>query len=140
MAETGYFKPMSLLERLADAHIDAAAERGEFDHLPGAGKPLGLDDARGVPVELRAGYRLLKNAGFVPPEIQAHRELRDIEDLLRMARPDRPDETARLTRRLRWLETRLRESRRGRALLADPVYAGAIRDRLAGGANTSQSR
>lgn len=56
-----------------------------------------------------------------------------------MTRPDRPDETERLTRRLRWLETRLRESRRGRALLADPVYAQAIRGRLAYG-DDSRSR
>jgi hypothetical protein len=126
---------MSLLERLADAHIQAAVERGEFDHLPGAGKPLDLDDDRGVPADLRAGYRLLKNAGFVPPEIEARREIRDIEDLLRMARPERA-ETERLSRRLRWLEARLRASRRGRALLANPVYAPIIRDRLARGDDT----
>jgi hypothetical protein len=139
MTKTRYFKLMSLLERLADAHITAAAERGEFDDLPGAGKPLDLGDDLGVPAELRAGYRLLRNAGFVPPEIQARREIREIEDLLRMTRPDRPDETERLTRRLRWLETRLRESRRGRALLADPVYASVIRGRLAHG-DDSRSR
>ena len=120
---------MSLLERLADAHIEAAAERGEFDDLPGAGRPLVLDDAPGVPAELRAGYRLLKNAGFVPPEIAARREIRDIEDLLRMARPE-CDESERLSRRLRWLETRLRATRRGRALLADHAYGPAVRDRL----------
>ena len=121
---------MSLLERLADAHIDAAAERGEFDNLPGAGKPLDLDDDRDVPPELRAGYRLLKNAGFVPPELEARREIREIEDLLRMTRPQSA-ESQRLSRRLRWLETRLRETRRGRALLADHAYGPAIRDRLA---------
>ena len=121
---------MSLLERLADAHIDAAAERGEFDNLPGAGKPLDLDDDRDVPPELRAGYRLLKNAGFVPPELEARREIRDIEDLLRMTRPESA-ESQLLSRRLRWLETRLRETRRGRALLADHAYGPAIRDRLA---------
>lgn len=128
---------MSLLERLADAHIQAAAQRGELDDLPGAGKPLDLDDDGGVPADLRAGYRLLKNAGFVPPEIQAHREIRDIEDLLRMARPD-SSESDRLSRRLRWLETRLRESRRGRALLSDPVYANAIRTRLAHGVGSER--
>ncbi|MES1942373.1 hypothetical protein T5B8_19133 [Salinisphaera sp. T5B8] len=121
---------MSLLDRLADAHIKAAAERGEFDRLAGAGKPLPRDTARDVPPELRAGYRLLKNAGFVPPEIEAKREIRDIHDLLRTADAD-SGQSQRLNRRLRWLETRLRESRRGRALLADPHYAGAIRERLA---------
>ena len=120
---------MSLLERLAETHIDAAAERGELDDLPGAGKPLDLDDARGVPAELRAGYRLLKNAGFVPPELQTHREIREIEDLLRIAQPATAEST-RLLRRVRWLETRLGASRRGRALLADPRYAAAIRNRL----------
>lgn len=122
---------MSLLERLADAHIEAAAERGEFDDLPGAGRPLGRDEARDVPPELRAGYRLLKNAGFVPPEIEAWREIREVEDLLRVADPAQA-ESERLRRRLRWLETRLRESRRGRALLSDRQYGRAIRERLAG--------
>ncbi|ROO27029.1 hypothetical protein SAOR_09435 [Salinisphaera orenii MK-B5] len=122
---------MSLLDRLADAHIEAAAERGEFDDLPGAGQPLNLDDDRHVPPELRAGYRLLKNAGFVPPEIESRRAIRDIEELLAATEPESA-ESERLTRRLRWLETRLRQSRRGRALLADPDYAAAVRDRFAG--------
>lgn len=121
---------MSLLDRLADAHIEAAAERGEFDDLPGAGRPLALDNDRDVPPELRAGYRLLKNAGFVPPEIAAQREIRDVEDLLRAAQTE-SNRYKRLTRRLRWLETRLRESGRGRALLSDREYGQAIRDRLA---------
>ena len=53
----------------------------------------------------------------------------DGQDLLRSARSD-DDPAQRLRRRLRWLETRLRETRRGRALLADPHYANAVRDRL----------
>jgi len=121
---------MSLLDRLADAHIEAAAERGVFDNLPGAGKPLAPDAARHVPAELRAGYRLLKNAGFIPPELQAQRDIRDIEDLLAAAEP-RSVEADRLTRRLRWLETRLHSSRRGRALVADGHYSRSVRQRLA---------
>lgn len=120
---------MSLLDRLADAHIEAAAQRGEFDDLPGAGQPLDLDDDRHVPPDLRAGYRLLKNAGFVPPEIQTRREIRDVRDLLAAAEPESAD-SEQLTRRLRWLETRLRANGRGRALL-DSDYGGAVRQRLA---------
>ena len=67
--------------------------------------------------------------GHVPPEIEARREIRDIEDLLRTAATE-GDQPRRLQRRLRWLETKLRESRRGRALLSDPHYANAIRQRL----------
>ena len=74
---------MSLLDQLADAHIQTAIDNGDLDNLPGQGKPLPPDDARHVPTELRAGYRLLKNAGFVPPEIQTHRELREVSLVVR---------------------------------------------------------
>ncbi|MES1924061.1 DnaJ family domain-containing protein [Salinisphaera sp. T31B1] len=124
---------MSLLDRLADAHIEAAVERGEFDDLSGSGRPLPPDPARRVPAELRAGYRLLKNAGFVPPEIEAQRQFRDLETLLETVEP-RSAEAERLTRRLRWLETRLRSTRQGRALLRRGAYAETVRSRLAGGA------
>lgn len=120
---------MSLLDQLADAHIEAAADRGAFDDLPGAGKPLPPDDARGVPPELRAGYRLLKNAGYLPPELEAQRELRHVEDLLAEAVPE-SSQAQTLQRRLRWIELRLGESRRGRALLRDADYADRIRSRL----------
>lgn len=121
---------MSLLDRLADAHIEAAVERGEFDDLPGAGRPLPADDAALVPEHLRAGYRLLKNAGYVPPEIETRRELRAVEDLLAQTLPE-SDDARRLTRRARWIETRLAETPRGRALLRDGGYAERIRERLA---------
>ena len=122
---------MSLLDQLADAHIQSAIDAGEMEDLPGQGQPLPPDDARHVPAELRAGYRLLKNAGFVPPEIATHRELREVEDLLDRAVP-KSEHAERLSRRARWIETRLASSKRGRALLADRHYGDALRDRLAG--------
>jgi hypothetical protein len=47
-----------------EARIEEAMPRGEFDALPGADRPLVLDDDRLAPEELRAAYRVLKNAGF----------------------------------------------------------------------------
>ncbi len=54
---------MWLLDQWAERHILDAQTKGEFDDLPGRGEPLTLDDDLHVPPELRAGYRLLKNAG-----------------------------------------------------------------------------
>lgn len=54
---------MWLLDQWAERHIIEAQRKGEFDNLPGRGEPLILDDDSHVPAELRAGYRLLKNAG-----------------------------------------------------------------------------
>lgn len=51
---------MWLLDQWAERHIIDAQSKGEFDDLPGTGKPLTLDDDSHVPTELRAGYRLLK--------------------------------------------------------------------------------
>lgn len=44
----------------------------------GAGKPLVLDDDRLVPEALRVAYRVLKNAGYVPPEVEQLKELREL--------------------------------------------------------------
>jgi hypothetical protein len=62
------------LEQLAESKIRAAMARGEFDNLPGNGKPLALEDLSRVPADLRMGYKLLRNAGCLPPELEARKE------------------------------------------------------------------
>ncbi len=57
---------MWLLDQWAERHISDAQNKGEFENLPGSGEPLVLDDDSHIPPELRAGYRLLKNAGCLP--------------------------------------------------------------------------
>lgn len=54
------------LEAVAEERIQEAIRRGDFDNLPGTGKPLELDDDLLVPPELRVANRVLKNAGLVP--------------------------------------------------------------------------
>ena len=65
---------MSAFARLADSRIRAAFERGEFDDLPGNGKPLPPDELAHVPAELRMGLRILRNADCLPPELEARKE------------------------------------------------------------------
>lgn len=61
---------MDLFSILAEERIKEAMKNKEFDNLPGKGKPLPKDDLAHVPNELRIGYKILKNAGMVPEEVQ----------------------------------------------------------------------
>jgi hypothetical protein len=70
---------MKLLDALVEQRIAAAAARGEFDDLPGAGAPLEFDDDLLVPEEVRVANRIMKNAGFVPPAIEHLRALHDLQ-------------------------------------------------------------
>lgn len=53
-----------------------------FDNLPGKGKPLRLDDDSRIAPHLRASYRILRNAGILPPEMQLRKEISDLRQLL----------------------------------------------------------
>ncbi|THF75131.1 DnaJ family domain-containing protein [Cohnella fermenti] len=67
---------------IAEQRIREAARSGSFDDLPGKGKPLPRDDLEGVPDELRIGYRILKNAGALPPELELRKEMVSLEQLI----------------------------------------------------------
>lgn len=128
---------MDLLDKLAEQHIRQSIEDGQLDNLEGAGKPLQLDDDRHVPEALRAGYRLLKNAGFVPPEVELRREISSVNQLIREAEPGSQIHQ-RAERRLLWLDMQLNESSRKRPLTLDPRYADRVRRTLSN-RNTSGS-
>jgi hypothetical protein len=118
---------MQILDAIAERRIREAQERGEFHDLPGTGVPLTLDDDALVPEELRVAYRLLKNAGFVPPELAGHREIRELEQLLQAAEED--GERRRLLSRINFLLTRTAVGRRAH-LQVDADYFERIAERL----------
>ncbi|AKU27112.1 DUF1992 domain-containing protein [Anoxybacillus geothermalis] len=90
--------------RIAEEKIREAMKNGEFDNLPGFGKPLELEDISHVPEELRLGYLLLKNAGYVAEETELRKELMTLEDLLRCCEDD--EKKQELTKK--WTEKQLR--------------------------------
>lgn len=100
---------MWLLDQWAERHITDAQRRGEFDNLPGQGEPLVLDDDSAVPEELRSGYRLLKSAGCLPPELEQRKEAIALADILKGIRREdvRYQE---LSRRLTLLELKLQQA------------------------------
>lgn len=70
---------MRHIDKLAEPRIQEAIGRGELDNLPGTGKPLVLDDDTFVPPELRISYRVLKNAGYLPRDLQLRSEISELE-------------------------------------------------------------
>lgn len=58
-----------------DEQIREAQARGDFDNLPGAGKPLNLDQNPYIGDKAMA-YSLLKQNGYAPPEVELAKEIR----------------------------------------------------------------
>ena len=103
---------MELIDQWAERYIIDAQQKGELDNLPGSGKPLELDDDSLVPPDLRAGYRLLRNAGYLPVELQDRQEALTIVELLSQleAQYTPHDNYQNLRKRLALLELRLRQA------------------------------
>ncbi|MDY7033194.1 MAG: DUF1992 domain-containing protein [Thermodesulfobacteriota bacterium] len=73
---------MDILRRIAEERIRTAIERGEFDNLQNKGKPLDLREDTSIPEEIRIAYKVLKNAGYVPPEIELKKEIVSLKELI----------------------------------------------------------
>lgn len=115
---------MSLFYQLAEQRIEEAIRDGAFVNLPGAGKPLALDDDRMVPEESRVAYRILKNAGFVPPELEERKEIADLRHLLASVTDE--GERTRAHARLALLEAMLDAKGRGGALRRETGYRARL--------------
>jgi len=112
---------VDIFAQLAEGRIADAMARGEFDGLPGRGKPLPRDDQSLISPELRMAYRILKNAGIVPQAVALHKEISDIETLLQALPPGQ--EYDRVARRRNILLVKLSCQRGGRFEAAQTVAA-----------------
>ena len=101
--------PWSVLQFIAEKRIAEAQAQGAFENLPGSGKPLELEDMSHVPEELRMAYKVLRNAGCLPPELAERKELSRLVDLLEQCEDEQ--ERVRQMQRLRFMVTRLRMRR-----------------------------
>lgn len=126
----------SIIGAIAERRIAEAQERGEFDDLPGAGRPLHLEDMSHVPPELRMAYTILRNANCLPPELAERKEIQKLADLLETCTDER--ERLRQMERLRFLILRTR-MRQGRSLQLEQhdTYYDRLLARL-GGAGTDR--
>ena len=70
---------MHWVDIIAERRAAEAAARGDLSHLQGEGKPLDLSEDLLVPVEIRTLMRVLKNAGYTPPEIALLQSIANVE-------------------------------------------------------------
>jgi hypothetical protein len=69
-------------QKNVDEKIKEAVARGEFDNLPGKGKPLDLDAYFATPEHLRMGYSILKSADIIPEEMELLKEIEGLKKSL----------------------------------------------------------
>ena len=73
---------MDIFAKIAEQRIREAIENGEFEDLKGMGKPLDLGDESWIPEDLRMAYRILKNAGCLPAELELRKEVLNLRELI----------------------------------------------------------
>ncbi len=97
--------------KIAEKKIREAMDNGEFDDLPGKGKPLQLEDDRHIAQDIRLAHKILKNANCLPPELELRKEILTMEELLDGVRDTK--EKYRQIKKLNYLIMKLNMSRRG---------------------------
>src|ERR1051325_2022177 len=63
--------------------IKEALDKGEFDDLPGKGKPLDLNAYFQTPEDLRMGFSVLKSSNFGPQEGQILKDMEALREQIR---------------------------------------------------------
>ena len=69
-------------QKNVEEKIKESIAAGEFDNLPGKGKPLDLDAYFAIPEHLRMGYSILKNADVIPEEMELLRQIEILKQSL----------------------------------------------------------
>ena len=73
---------LEAIRLIAERKMSEAIRKGLLDNQEWRNRPLPVTNDSLVPDELRLAYKILKNGGYLPPEIEAKKEIERIEDLL----------------------------------------------------------
>jgi hypothetical protein len=120
---------MSIFWKIAEQRIREAMENGEFENLPGKGKPLSFEDESWIPEDLRMAYRILKNSGCIPPELELRKEVLNLQELISTIDDDR--KRIKKIRELNFKLLKLNELRKKPVALEKyPEYEEKIREKI----------
>lgn len=126
--------PWSVIQFIAERRIEEAQAQGVFDNLPGRGRPLQLEDMSHVPEDLRMAYKILSNAGCLPPELAERKELNRLVDLLDSCKDEQ--ERVQQMQKLRFMIVRAKmRYQRHLQLEQDDPYYDRLLDKLSAAAN-----
>lgn len=121
---------MDIIRKIAEERIREAMEEGLFDNLPGRGRPLKLDNDSRVPEDLRVPYRILKNSGYLPPELELRKEIVTLQRLIEGLQEG--EERRKRLKELNLKILRFNLMRKTPLNLDDPLYREKVRKRLGG--------
>lgn len=79
---------LSAIAFVAERKIEEAIAQGEFDNLPGMGRPLELEDLSHLPPDMRMAYTILKNSGYLENAPEKNKPL-SVRDMLSSATAER---------------------------------------------------
>jgi hypothetical protein len=97
---------------IAERKISESIEEGLLNIEAWHNRPLPKSNDCMIPDDLRMAYKMLKNAGYVPPEIETKKEIQKLEDLIAASE----DEHTRVKqiKKLNYLEMKL-DAMRGKS-------------------------
>ena len=72
-----------------DKIVKRAIREGVLDNLEGRGQPLAPDPFASLPKEIRDTYRILKQSGCTPPEVERMKEINALKSKLERKEMDR---------------------------------------------------
>ena len=116
------------LKAIVEARIQAALKQGRFDNLEGKGKPLVFEDSQ-VPNEFRMVHKILKNSGFLPPEVEIRKQVDQVRELIDQTGQASADQ-AKLHKKLNYLMAKLdvlRSAEPGSTLARDQYRTSLLR-------------
>jgi hypothetical protein len=73
---------LEAIRLIAERKISEAIQQGQLNIESWRNKPLPMTSDSMIPEELRMAYKVLKNGGYLPPEIETKKEIQQLEDLL----------------------------------------------------------
>ncbi len=74
---------MNIFTKIAEKKIDEAIKKGELDGLSCSGKALAslIDDDAHIGDDQRMAFKVLKNSGLLPPELELRGEITTLKEL-----------------------------------------------------------